>query len=94
MNELNVAAISDEVRKADAAQQGADGHLAATFASALFSRTGNGGGGAHAPDRLARLALSAFSFYKERGDGIVKLRAYDFEGRRRARSGDHHRGDQ
>ncbi len=79
MNELNVAAISDEVRKAVAEQEGADGQLAATFASALFSRTGNGGGGAQVPERLARLALNAFAFYGERGDGAVKLRAYDFE---------------
>ncbi len=63
MNELNVAAISDEVRKAMTAQEGADGQLAAAFASALFSRTGNGGGGAQEPERLARLALNAFSFY-------------------------------
>jgi len=78
MNELNVAAISDEVRKAVAAQDGADGSLAAAFAALLFSRTDNAGTGAPVPERLAKLALSAYDFYKERGDGSVKLRAYDF----------------
>ena len=66
------------MRKAIAAQ-GDDGQLAATFASALFSRTGNGGAGEQVPERLAKLALSAFSFYKDRGDGHAKLRAYDFD---------------
>ncbi len=77
MNELNVAAISEQVQKAVAAE-GPDGRLAAEFTAALFSHAGSGGD-FYPPDKLARLAVNAYAFLKARPDKAHKLRAYDFD---------------
>ena len=78
MDELNIPAISEEVEKAVAAGS-ADGRLAADFAAALFSHTDRGGEETLPPERLARVAVNAFSFFRERPAKGRKLRAYDFD---------------
>jgi glutamate dehydrogenase len=79
MNELNIAAISDQVQKA--MPSGDPGvQLAARFTAALFSGTGEGGvQDALSQDRMIHLALNAFAFFKERPAKTRKLRVYDYD---------------
>jgi glutamate dehydrogenase len=78
MTERDIAAISDDVENALAAD-GADGPLAAAFTAALLSDSGDGRQEDFSPDRRARLAAGAFSFFKQRPAGTGKLRLYEFD---------------
>src|SRR5262245_13674643 len=81
MNHLGLAvvpqAVEEEVVKMDG--HGPDAGLARTFASTLFAQIGDDALGVHSLDDLAKLALSAFTFFEERPGGEPKLRAYTFE---------------
>ncbi len=77
MNQLNIAAVSSEVEKVVSAES-PDGQLAASFTSALFSGTGDGQE-EFSQARFAKIAVNAFSFFKERQPKTRKLRIYDFD---------------
>ncbi len=78
MNELNIATVSSQVEKA-VAGDGHSGQLAAKFTSSLFSKAGESSADELPPERLAKIALNAFSFFEERKAHERKLRIYDFE---------------
>jgi glutamate dehydrogenase len=81
MKETSLAVIPQAFEKAVTAVNGdgAESRLAKAFAKALFGQIGADALSMHSPDDLAKLALSAFSFFETRPKGEPKLRAYNFE---------------
>ncbi|NJM33614.1 MAG: NAD-glutamate dehydrogenase [Rhodomicrobium sp.] len=78
MNELNITEISKQVQTAVSGDS-QESRMAADFTAALLAGIGDSKGAAAPPERLARLAINAFSFFKERPAKTRKLRAYDFD---------------
>jgi len=78
MNELNLSIVSEEVEKAFESD-GLKGQLAARFTATLFSDMGEYAREDVSADRLAQLALNAFTFYRQRDAGQRKLRLYEFD---------------
>ncbi len=81
MNQMGLAVVPQAVEKAVTGMngKGPEVGLAKAFAATLFAEIGDEALSVHSPDDLARLALSAFTFFEERPSREPKLRVFTFD---------------